>query len=218
MRSSDDAHPLAERAREAPTSPGVYRFSDARGRLLYVGKARHLRRRVLSYFGRADLPERTRSMLERARRLDFTVTASEVEALILENNLIKEERPRFNVLLRDDKTYPYIKVTTGEEWPKVELTRRVEKDRHSYFGPFMGQHMARRLMDIARTRFEVRTCDIEIDGSLPRPCLYHHMKACLGPCVEGLTTTVGRHHSGLGKRDGPFRRKNQVDAAGQTKI
>ncbi len=171
-----------------PERPGVYRFQDGRGKDLYVGKARSLRRRVLSYFGRSDLPERTLAMLERAARLDFTVTASEVEAFILENTLIKRLRPRFNVMLRDDKTYPYIKLTTGEAWPRVEFTRRVQDDGHSYFGPFMGQHMARRLMDLARTHLQVRTCQIEIDGRLPRPCLYYHMKACLGPCVEGLTT------------------------------
>jgi excinuclease ABC subunit C len=183
-------HPLLERAHEAPESPGVYRFLDGRGTVLYVGKARNLRRRVLSYFGRSDHPERTRAMLERARRLDLTVTASEVEAFILENTLIKKHRPRFNVLLRDDKTYPYLKLTTGEAWPRVHFTRRVRDDGHSYFGPFMGQRMARRLMDLARTHFQVRTCQIEIDGKLPRPCLYYHMKACLGPCVDGLTDAV----------------------------
>lgn len=183
-----EAHPLLERAREAPEHPGVYRFMDARRKVLYVGKARNLRRRVLSYFTRGRLPERTASMLARARRLDFTVTASETEALILENTLIKRHRPRFNVLLRDDKTYPYLKVTTGDAWPRVELTRRVRDDGHSYYGPFMGQYMARRLMELARTHFQVRTCRIEIDGRLPRPCLYYHMHACLGPCVAGLTT------------------------------
>ena len=157
--------------------------------MLYVGKARDLRRRVLSYFGRSDLPDRTLAMLEKARRLDFTVTATEVEAFILENTLIKRERPRFNVMLKDDKTYPYIKVTTGEAWPRVEFTRKVLDDGHTYFGPFLGQSMARRLMELARTRFTVRTCTIEIDGKLPRPCLYHHMGACLGPCVDGLTTS-----------------------------
>lgn len=182
------AHPLLERAHEAPEKPGVYRFQDRAGKDLYVGKARDLRRRVLSYFGRQDLPERTRNMLDRARRLDFTVTASEVEAFILENTLIKRLRPRFNVMLRDDKTYPYIKLTTGEAWPRVELTRRVLDDGHTYFGPFMGQHMARRLMELARTGFQVRTCQIEIDGRLRRPCLYYHMRACLAPCVDGLTT------------------------------
>jgi excinuclease ABC subunit C len=184
-----DAHPLLERAREAPEQPGVYRFMDARGKVLYVGKARNLRRRVLSYFTRGRLPDRTASMLEGARRLDFTVTASETEALILENTLIKLHRPRFNVLLRDDKTYPYLKVTTREEFPRVELTRRVRDDGQSYYGPFMGQFMARRLMELARTHFQVRTCRIEIDGKLPRPCLYYHMHACLGPCVAGLTTS-----------------------------
>jgi excinuclease ABC subunit C len=183
-----EEHPLLERARDAPESPGVYRFQDVRGKDIYVGKARDLRRRVLSYFGRADLPERTQTMLGRARRLDFTVTSSEVEAFILENTLIKRLKPTYNVLLRDDKTYPYVKLTTGEAWPRVEYTRRVREDGHSYFGPFMGQYMARRLMDLARTHFQVRTCQIEIDGSLPRPCLYFHMKACLGPCVSGLTT------------------------------
>jgi excinuclease ABC subunit C len=183
-----DTHPLLERAREAPEKPGVYRFQDRHGKDLYVGKARDLRRRVLSYFGRVDLPERTLTMLSKARRLDFTVTASEAEAFILENTLIKRLSPRFNVLLRDDKTYPYLKLTTGEAWPRVELTRRVQDDGHSYFGPFMGQHMARKLMDLSRTHFQVRTCQIEIDGRLPRPCLYYHMRACLGPCVDGLTT------------------------------
>ncbi|MBD3855330.1 MAG: excinuclease ABC subunit UvrC, partial [Acidobacteria bacterium] len=168
--------------------PGIYRFQDRTGKDIYVGKARDLRRRVLSYFGRHDLPERTQNMLKRARGLDFAVTASEAEAFILENTLIKRLRPRFNVLLRDDKTYPYLKLTTGEAWPRVELTRRVRDDGHSYFGPFMGQRMARRLMDLSRTHFQVRTCQIEIDGRLARPCLYYHMRACLGPCVDGLTT------------------------------
>lgn len=182
-------HPLLERAQKAPAAPGVYRFLDARGRVIYVGKAKVIRRRVLSYFRRSGLPERTRRLMEAAAGLDFTVTTTEVEALVLENTLIKRHRPRFNVLLRDDKTYPYIRVTTGETWPRVELVRVVrEGDGHTYFGPFMGQHMARRLMELARTRFAVRTCALEIDGSLERPCLYHGMGACLGPCVEGLTT------------------------------
>ena len=181
-------HVLLERARQAPEQPGVYRFKDGRGKDIYVGKARSIRRRVLSYFGRSDLPERTAAMLARARSLDFTVTASEIEAFILENTLIKRLRPRFNVLLRDDKTYPYLLVTTGEQWPRVLLTRRVRDDGHSYFGPFMGQYMARRLLEVARTRFQVRTCHLDIDGSLERPCLYYSMRACLAPCVAGLTT------------------------------
>ena len=186
-RTMDERHPLLERARQAPESPGVYQFQDARGKVLYVGKAKHLRRRVLTYFSRR-LEPRLVGMLSRARRLEFVVTATEVEALILENRLIKRHRPRYNVLLRDDKTYPYVKLTTGEPWPRAYLTRRVLDDGHSYFGPFLGHGMAARVMDLIRTRTQVRTCTIEIDGSLPRPCLYHDMGACLGPCVAGLTS------------------------------
>lgn len=180
-------HPLLERAQQAPEQPGVYRFEDARGKVLYVGKAKHLRKRVLSYFAR-DLAPRIAAMIGRARRIEFVVTRTEVEALILENRLIKQHRPRFNVLLRDDKTYPYVKLTTGEAWPRAFLTRRVLDDGHRYFGPFLGRHMAARVMDIIRTRTQVRTCTLEIDGTAPRPCLYHAMGACLAPCVAGMTT------------------------------
>lgn len=188
MRVPGAAHPLLEKARQAPEKPGVYLFSDNRGKVLYVGKARIIRRRVLSYFRPSGLAERTQKMLSRARQLDFMLTSTELEAFILENNLIKKVRPRFNIMLRDDKTYPYLRITTAEKWPRVELTRKHREDGHSYFGPFMGQYMARRLMELARTRFAVRTCNIDIDGKRARPCLYYHMNACLGPCVEGLTT------------------------------
>jgi excinuclease ABC subunit C len=180
-------HPLLERAQQAPEAPGVYQFQDGRGRVLYVGKAKQLRRRVLSYFSRR-LEPRLAGMLGRARRLEFVVTVTEVEALILENRLIKRHRPRYNVLLRDDKTYPYVKLTSGEAWPRAYLTRRILDDGHSYFGPYLGHGMASRVMDLIRTRTQVRTCTIEIDGTLPRPCLYHDMGACLGPCVAALTT------------------------------
>lgn len=180
-------HPLRERALQAPEQPGVYQFLDGRRKVLYVGKAKHLRRRVLSYFSK-ELAPRIAAMVGRARSLEFVVTATEVEALILENRLIKQHRPRYNVMLRDDKTYPYLKLTTGEAWPRAFLTRRVLEDGHRYFGPFMGHSMAARIMDIIRTRTQVRTCALEIDGSLPRPCLYHAMGACLAPCVAGMTT------------------------------
>jgi excinuclease ABC subunit C len=183
----EEHHPLQERAQQAPEAPGVYQFEDARGKVLYVGKAKQLRRRVLSYFLRQHEP-RMAGMLARAKRLEFVVTATEVEALILENRLIKRHRPRYNVLLRDDKTYPYVKLTTGEPWPRAFLTRRVADDGHSYFGPCLGHGMAARVMDLIRTRTQVRTCTIEIDGTLPRPCLYYDMGACRGPCVAGLTT------------------------------
>ena len=178
---------LRERAARAPEGPGVYQFLDSRGVVLYVGKARNLRRRVLSYFSR-EASGKTAAMLARARRLEFIVTATEVEALILENRLIKRHRPRYNITLRDDKTYPYVKLTTGEKWPRALLTRRVLEDGHAYFGPFLGHGMAARVMDLIRTRTQVRTCTITIDGRLARPCLYYDLGACLGPCVAGLTT------------------------------
>jgi len=182
-------HPLLDRARQAPEGPGVYRFIDARGRVIYVGKAKHLRKRVLSYFTRG-VARRTAAMLARARGLEFVVTATEVEALILENRLIKQHRPRYNINLRDDKTYPYAVLTTSEPWPRAFLTRRVYDDGNRYFGPFLGHGMAARVMDLIRTRSQVRTCawDLKPEGTLPRPCLYFDMGACLGPCVKGLTT------------------------------
>jgi len=185
-----DPHPLLDRARQAPESAGVYRFADARGRVIYVGKAKHLRKRVLSYFTKGVQP-RTAAMLARARSIEFVVTATEVEALILENRLIKQHRPRYNINLRDDKTYPYVLLTTGETWPRALLTRRVRDDGHRYFGPFLGHGMAARVMDLIRTRSQVRTCawDLKPEGTLPRPCLYYDMGACLGPCVRGLTTS-----------------------------
>ena len=132
-------HPLNERASLAPELPGVYQFQDARGRVLYVGKAKHIRKRVLSYFSKQVTP-RIAGMLARARALEFVVTTTEVEALILENRLIKQHRPRYNILLRDDKTFPYLKLTTGDAWPRALLTRRISDDGHSYFGPFLGRH------------------------------------------------------------------------------
>ncbi len=183
------AHPLLDRARQAPASPGVYQFIDARSKVIYVGKAKHLKKRVLSYFTRG-VQARTAAMLARARRLEFVVTVTEVEALILENRLIKQHRPRYNITLRDDKTYPYVVLTTSEPWPRALLTRRVRDDGNRYFGPFLGHGMAARVMDLIRTRSQVRTCawDLKPDGTLPRPCLYFDMGACLGPCVAGLTT------------------------------
>ncbi len=189
MEAMGERHPLWEVASRAPEQPGVYLFLDARGRVLYVGKAKDLRRRVLSYFAK-EPAVKTASMLGRARELRFVVTRTEVEALILENRLIKQHRPKYNVLLRDDKTYPYIKLTTGECWPRALLVRRVEKDGHEYFGPFLGQATAARLMDLIRMYSQVRTCswDLRPEGTLARPCLYFSMGACLGPCVAGLTT------------------------------
>jgi excinuclease ABC subunit C len=170
-----------------PDSPGVYLFKGTRGKVLYVGKARSLKKRVASYFHKDPDSTKTAALLDSHKDLETIVTNTELEALLLENTLIKKHRPRYNVCLRDDKTYPYIKITTGEAWPRALITRRVEDDGHSYFGPFWGG-LARRIMRMIARHFMIRTCTIEIDGKLPRPCLYYDLHACLAPCVSGLTT------------------------------
>jgi excinuclease ABC subunit C len=170
-----------------PDEPGVYLFRGLRGKVLYVGKALSLKKRLSSYFHRNVEEAKTRAFLAEASEVETIVTRTELEALLLENALIKKHRPRYNICLRDDKTYPYIKITTGEEWPRALVTRRVHGDGHSYFGPFWGG-LARRTMKMITRHFQIRTCKIEIDGRLPRPCLYYDMHACLGPCVSGLTT------------------------------
>jgi excinuclease ABC subunit C len=169
-----------------PDSPGVYLFRNSKDRILYVGKARSLKKRVATYFHRNVEDAKTRALVSEQRSVDTIVTRTELEALLLENSLIKKHRPRYNVCLRDDKTYPYIKITTGEQWPRALVTRRVLDDGHSYFGPFWGG-LARRTMKMITRHFQIRTCTIEIDGRLPRPCLYYDLHACLGPCVSGLT-------------------------------
>jgi excinuclease ABC subunit C len=170
-----------------PDSPGVYLFRGEKGKLLYVGKARSLKKRVASYFIGGAEDAKTSALLDSFRDIESIVTNTELEALLLENTLIKKHRPRYNVCLRDDKTYPYIKITTGEPWPRALVTRRVSEDGHSYFGPFWGG-LARRIMHMITRHFQIRTCTLEIDGKLPRPCLYYDLHACLGPCVAGLTT------------------------------
>ena len=171
-----------------PDQPGIYLYRDAKGRILYVGKARSIRRRLASYFTAGPKHPKTEALLAEFESIDTVVATTESEALALENAFIKKHKPRYNILLRDDKTYPYIKVTTGEEWPRAHVTRRVQKDGHSYFGPFLPARTCRGAMKMVQRMFQIRTCRIEIDGKLPRPCLYHDMHACLGPCVASLTT------------------------------
>ncbi len=177
---------VVERIRELPDRPGIYVFKDPAGRVLYVGKAKSLRKRGASYLSRDHEP-RLAAMLEEADDLEIVVTDSEAEALLLENNWIKKRRPRYNVLLRDDKTYPYLKLT-AEPYPRIAFTRRIRQDGADYFGPYLPGGLARKAIKLVQKLFQVRTCRIEIDGSLPRPCLYHDMHRCLGPCVAGLTT------------------------------
>jgi len=177
---------LRERIAALPDEPGIYLFRDAAGKTLYVGKAKSLRRRVASYLAR-ELEPRLAGMLGEAADVEFVTASSEREALLLENNFIKKRRPRYNVLLRDDKTYPYLKLTR-EPWPRVVFTRRLRNDGAEYFGPYLPGGLARRAVKLVQKLFGVRVCRIEIDGSLPRPCLYWDTKRCLGPCVAGLTT------------------------------
>src|SRR5256714_2510054 len=180
---------LDEKLQTLPTSPGVYLHKDEAGKIIYVGKAKTLRNRVRSYFqsGRGH-DRKTRELVRRIRDLEFIITDNEVEALVLESNLIKQHKPRYNVLLKDDKQYPHLKLTINEPFPRVMITRRIQRDGALYFGPFLPASMARRTIDLINRTFQLRTCDIEIDGKLPRPCLEYHIKRCLGPCVRGLCT------------------------------
>ncbi len=171
-----------------PDQPGIYLYKDSKGKILYVGKARSIRKRLASYFNAGPKHPKTEALLADFVSIDTVIAKSESEALALENATIKKHKPRYNILLRDDKTYPYIKVTTGEAWPRAFVTRRVLKDGHGYFGPFIPARTCRGAMKMVQRMFQVRTCRIEIDGLLPRPCLYFDMHACLGPCVAGLTT------------------------------
>jgi excinuclease ABC subunit C len=178
---------LEEKLKNLPTSPGVYLHKDEGGKIIYVGKAKNLRNRVRSYFqsGRGhDL--KTRELVKRIRDLEFIVTDTEVEALVLESNLIKQHKPRYNILLKDDKQYPHLKLTISEAFPRVMITRRIQRDGSLYFGPFLPASLARRTIDLINRTFQLRTCDILIDGKLPRPCLEYHIKRCLGPCVKDL--------------------------------
>jgi len=177
---------VEQRIRNLPDRAGIYIFKGPRGKALYVGKAKSLKKRAANYLQPAGDP-RLAAMLAEAVDLDFLVTDSEAEALLLENNWIKQKRPRYNVLLRDDKTYPYLKLT-AEEYPRIAFTRRIRDDGADYFGPFLPAGLARKAIKLVQKLFEVRVCRIDIDGSLPRPCLYHDMHRCLGPCVAGLTS------------------------------
>jgi excinuclease ABC subunit C len=178
-----------ERAAQLPESPGVYLFKDAGGTVLYVGKARNLRSRVRSYFLESRWTDaKTGSLAREIADLETIVVGNEQEALALEHNLIKQYRPKFNVVLRDDKTYPYIKFTAAEKYPRVYFTRRIKKDGSLYFGPYFPASLARRILHFVHKRFLVPSCTVDLTRSHPRPCLQYYIKRCLGPCVTGLTT------------------------------
>lgn len=186
---------LKEKLKELPTSPGVYLHKDNAGKVIYIGKAKNLRSRVRSYFQTRPFDRKTDALVRLIADLEYIVTDNEAEALILEATLVKQHKPRFNIKLQDDKSYPQLKLTVNEPFPKVVITRRIQRDGALYFGPFLPASLARRTIDVINRTFQLRTCDIEIDGKAPRPCLEYHIKRCLGPCVKGLCTPEQYHEA-----------------------
>ena len=181
---------LFEKIRTLPTSPGCYLYKNADGVVIYVGKAKNLRSRVRSYFLKANQLAnlKTGSLMREAVDIEYITVANERDALALENNLIKQRKPRFNILLRDDKTYPYIKLTLGDRHPKVFVTRRLRKDGSAYFGPYFPGNLAYRLVDVIHRSFLIPSCKVDLNRYHPRACLQYYIKRCLGPCVEGFVT------------------------------
>ncbi len=177
---------LEEKIKSLPSNAGVYIHKNADGKIIYVGKAKNLKNRVRSYFqSNKNTDAKTRELKKRIADFEFIVVDNEVEALVLESNLIKLHKPRYNIKLKDDKQYPHIKVTS-EPFPKAVITRKINKDGANYYGPFLPANLASKTLDLINRTFQLRTCDIEIDGKLPRPCLEFHLKRCLAPCVKEL--------------------------------
>jgi excinuclease ABC subunit C len=188
-RGTDLRMDLHQKIRSIPTQPGCYLYKNAEGEVIYVGKAKNLRARVRSYFLEASQANaKTGSLMREAVDVEYITVANEHEALALENNLIKQKKPRFNILLRDDKTYPYIKLTMGDRYPKVFVTRRLRKDGSLYFGPYFPGNLAYRLVDLIHRSFLIPSCKVDLSRYHPRACLQYYIKRCLGPCVEGFTT------------------------------
>jgi excinuclease ABC subunit C len=177
---------LDEKIKSLPTAAGVYIHKNSDGKIIYVGKAKNLKNRVRSYFQSGKNHDaKTRELVKRIADFEFIVVDSEAEALVLESNLIKLHKPRYNIMLKDDKQYPHLKITK-EDFPKVVITRKINKDGANYYGPFLPASLARKTLDLINRTFQLRTCDINIDGKLPRPCLEFHLKRCLAPCVKEL--------------------------------
>ncbi len=180
---------LLQKIRTIPTEPGVYLYKNAEGEVIYVGKAKNLRSRVSSYFHEGRWEDaKTGTLVREAVDVEYIVVANNKEALALENNLIKQRKPRFNILLRDDKTYPYVKLTLGERWPRVYVTRRLRKDGSAYYGPYFPANLAYRIVDLIHRNFLIPSCKVDLTRFHPRPCLQYYIKRCLGPCVQDLTS------------------------------
>ncbi len=180
---------LHEKIRTLPTRPGVYLYKNADGEVIYVGKAKNLRSRVRSYLLEASQANaKTGSLMRDAVDVDYILVDNEHEALALENNLIKQRKPRFNILLRDDKTYPYVKLTLADRWPKVFVTRRLRRDGSVYYGPYFPGNLAYRVVDLIHRSFLLPSCKLDLSRYHARPCLQYYIGRCLGPCVQDLTT------------------------------
>lgn len=177
----------AKQSFSLPHKPGVYLFKDSRGKVIYIGKASDLRNRVRSYFTPQPLSSKLQRMVPRIANLDFIIVDSEQEAFILENSLIKKHKPHFNVRLKDDKSYPYLKVTLAEEWPRAHLTRRLVDDGSRYFGPYASASSLRQTMNLLNKLFPYRTCKKAITGTDRRPCLKYDIKKCAGPCINAVS-------------------------------
>ncbi len=179
---------ITEQLNRLPGSPGVYLFKDAEGNILYVGKAANLQHRVRSYFStRQKLSAKIKRMVTRVAELDFYLTSSEQEALILELNLIKRHRPPYNVRLKDDKTFPYLKIETATDWPRVYVTRRLEQDGGRYFGPFTNAKSVRETLKVIKGIFPFRICSKRITGTDSRACLEYHLGRCAAPCIGAVS-------------------------------
>src|SRR5918996_6098726 len=179
-------HDLKEQIARLPEQPGVYLWRNAAGETIYVGKARSLRDRVRSYLAAAGISPRHDALLDEITSVQVIVTDSVMEALALENNLIKQRVPKYNILLRDDKNYPYLQLTTSEAFPRVLVARSVERTGDYYAGPFVPAKIARRTMTLSHRLFGIRSCNEVITGERPRPCLEYDIKRCAAPCVHSL--------------------------------
>src|SRR5919109_1092913 len=179
-------HELKEQIARLPEQPGVYLYFNAEGDTIYVGKARALRDRVRNYLGGGGSDAKRDALLDEIARLEVIVTDSVVEALALENNLIKQRTPKYNILLRDDKNYPYLQLTTSEAFPRIVVARSVEKTGDFYAGPFLPAKLARRTMALSHRVFGIRSCNEVITGKRPRPCLEYDIKRCVAPCVAEI--------------------------------
>ena len=207
---------LKDQIARLPEQPGVYLYFNAAGETIYVGKARALRDRVRNYLGAYGADPKTDALLDEIARLEVIVTDSVVEALALENNLIKQRSPRYNILLRDDKNYPYLQLTTNEAFPRVLVARRVERDGSFYAGPFLPAHFARKTMALTHRLFGIRSCNEVITGKRDRPCLEYDIKRCIAPCVDTICSP--EEYGGAVEADAAVPRRQErrarQDAAG----